>query len=57
VDYRLIVSTGYQILETAKYKINVTVGSGDITGYEDTGYPAVGGAYYWWSGPMLLMAA
>jgi len=48
VDYRLIVSTGYKILETAKYKINVSVGSGDITSYEDTGYPADGRLYFWW---------
>jgi len=48
VDYRLIVSTSYRILDTAKYKINVSVGSGDITEYEDTGYPASGTQYYWW---------
>ncbi|MBN2099794.1 MAG: hypothetical protein JW753_09380, partial [Dehalococcoidia bacterium] len=48
VDYKLLVSTSTNILDTASYKLNLNTGSGDITSYIDTGYPADGTVYYWW---------
>jgi hypothetical protein len=48
VNYRLLVSTSTNILETNKYKRNVMTGSGDNTTYVDTGYTAQGTKYYWW---------
>jgi len=48
VDYRLLVSTSRNPLDTTKYKCNIRTGSGDITSYVDTGYPANGARYYWW---------
>ena len=47
MDYKLLVSTSTNIMDTTKYKCNVNVGSGDITTYVDTGCPA-GYKYYWW---------
>jgi hypothetical protein len=48
VDYRLLVSTSSNIMETTKYKRNVTMGSGSSTSYVDSGYPVDGTQYYWW---------
>jgi len=48
VDYKLVVSTSADVLKTSEYKLNVNVGSGDITTYTDSGYLANGTKYYWW---------
>jgi hypothetical protein len=47
VDYKLVVSTSAKILKKSEHKLNVNVGSGDITTYVDAECPA-GYKYYWW---------
>jgi hypothetical protein len=46
VDYRLTVSTSYDIMKSDKYKFNQQVGN--VTTYTDTGYAADGRSYFWW---------
>ena len=38
MNYRLIVSTSSNVMDTTKYKRNVMMGSSDNTTYIDTGY-------------------
>ncbi|RLC94527.1 MAG: hypothetical protein DRI39_02540, partial [Chloroflexi bacterium] len=45
-NYRLIVSTDPELWYGAPRKTVVDVG--DVTSYEDTGYPWNGTEYYWW---------
>jgi hypothetical protein len=45
-DYKLMVSTSTNIMDTTKRKISILVGN--VTTYVDTGYPANGTKYYWW---------
>jgi hypothetical protein len=48
VDYKLLVSTSTNILDTTKYKRNIDLVGENTTTYVDTGYPANGTKYYWW---------
>ena len=48
VNYKLLVSTSTDIMDTTKYKRSVMTGSGAITSYIDTGYLGAGTKYYWW---------
>jgi hypothetical protein len=46
VDYKLVVSTSYDIFKTASHVFNQQVGN--VTTYTDTGYSATGKTYFWW---------